>query len=129
MQARLYAGLELGVCLKNLMFGVASGRGNLDFSATGDSETVVRSQGLCLLIGAVELAVAGCGTILGTNHSLVEYGVGAAYSVNKWDFSLTVSNWDRVVYYDPGSDVWCVVRWVSGEGEAAIPASGSFPCT
>ncbi|MBK9451597.1 MAG: hypothetical protein IPN95_19730 [Bacteroidetes bacterium] len=99
-----YAGLELGVCLKNLMFGVASGRGNLDFSTTGIQDYWFEVKAYaCLPIGAVKgFAVAGWGQYYGTNHSFIEYGVGAAYSVKQWDFSLTVSNWDRVVYLSPG---------------------------
>ena len=79
------AGLELGVCLKNLMFGVASGRGNLDFSTTGIQDYWFEVKAYaCLPIGAVKgFAVAGWGQYYGTNHSFIEYGVGAAYSVKQ----------------------------------------------
>jgi hypothetical protein len=56
----------------------------------------------CLPIGAVKgFALAEWWQYYGTKHSFIEYGVGAAYSVKQWDFSLTVSNWDRVVYVSP----------------------------
>ncbi|MFN8394610.1 MAG: hypothetical protein U0176_08065 [Bacteroidia bacterium] len=99
-----YAGVELGVCLKNLMFGVATGRGNLDFSTDRlqDYWFEVKAYA-CLPIGAVKgFVVAGWGQYYDTKHSFIEYGVGAAYSVKQFDFSMTVSNWDRVVYLSPG---------------------------
>lgn len=56
-----YAGIEVGVCLKNLMFGVATGRGNLDFSTDGIQNYWYEVKAYaCLPIGAVKgYAVAG----------------------------------------------------------------------
>ena len=100
-----YAGLELGVCAKNLMFGVASGRGNIDFSSEDRIENYwyeIKAYA-CIPIGSVKgYALAGWGQYYKTTHSFIEYGIGAAYSVKQFDFSLTISNWDKVVYFTPG---------------------------
>lgn len=99
-----YAGVELGVCVKNLMFGLASGRGTLDFSTNSIQDYWYEVKAYaCMPIGAVKgFVVAGWGQYFDTHHSFIEYGLGAAYSVKQFDFSLTVSNWDRVTYLSPG---------------------------
>ena len=58
-----YAGMEVGVCAKNMMFGFASGRGSLDFSsdATQNYWYEIKAYA-CLPIGSVKgYAVAGWG--------------------------------------------------------------------
>ena len=99
-----YAGLEIGVCAKNMMFGFASGRGNLDFTTdmTENYWYEVKAYA-CHQFGAVKgFVVGGWGQYYKTTHSFIEYGAGASYSIKKFDLSITVSNWDRVVYISPG---------------------------
>jgi len=100
-----YAGLELGVCAKNMMFGYASGRGNIDFSMP-DASTNYWGEIKAYAtkpVGDVKcFFVAGWGQYYGTTHSFVEYGAGFTYSVKKFDLGLTVSSWDNLVYVSPG---------------------------
>lgn len=100
-----YAGAEAGIGIENLMFGVAVGRGNLDFSSSDNIQNYwYELKGyVSQPIGSVRgFAVAGWGQYFDTGHSFIEYGLGAAYSVGKFDIALTVSNWDKVVYVTPG---------------------------
>ncbi len=99
-----YAGLELGVCAKNMTFGFASGRGNLDFSSDMiqnywyELKTSASKQ-----VGDVKCFVlAGWGQYYNTTHSFIEYGAGFSYSINKFDLCIQVSNWDKIVYVSPG---------------------------
>ncbi len=99
-----YAGVELGVCAKNMMFGYATGRGNLDFTSdmTQNYWGELKAYA-CLPIGSVKAFIlGGWGQYYTSTHSFIEYGIGASYSVKKIDLSVTVSNWDGVVYISPG---------------------------
>lgn len=99
-----YAGIEVGVCAKNMMFGYATGRGNLDFTSdmTENYWGEIKAYA-CLPVGSVKaFVIGGWGQYYKTTHSFIEYGVGAAYSVKKFDLSITVSNWDGVMYVSPG---------------------------
>ena len=99
-----YAGVELGVCAKNMMFGFATGRGNLDFTSDQTENYWYEIKSYASMpVGSVKaFVVAGWGQYYKTTHSFIEYGAGASYSIKKFDLSITVSNWDRVVYISPG---------------------------
>jgi hypothetical protein len=99
-----YAGIELGVCAKNMMFGYATGRGNLDFTSdmTENYWGEIKAYA-CHQFGSVKgYVLGGWGQYYKTTHSFIEYGGGASYSVKKFDLSITVSNWDNVWYISPG---------------------------
>lgn len=99
-----YAGVEIGVCRENVMFGFASGRGNLDFTSDMTENYWYEAKVYATKqIGVVKgFVVAGWGQYYKTTHSFIEYGAGISYSIKKVDLCLTVSNWDNIVYVSPG---------------------------
>ncbi len=99
-----YAGIEIGVCVKNITLGLASGRGNLDFS----SELIQNywyeiKTSVSKPIGNVKCFIlAGWGQYYNTTNSFIEYGAGFSYSIKNIDLCLQVSNWDKITYVSPG---------------------------
>ena len=87
------------------MFGLAGGRGNLDFSAKDVVENYwieVKSYAYKSVGNINCYIVGGWGQYLNTTHSFIEYGVGASYSIKHVALSVSVTNWDNVVYLSPG---------------------------
>lgn len=99
-----YYGLEAGIGIKNLAFGLAGGRGSFDYSSENISNYWYELKSyVSFPVGSVRgFAVGGWGQYFNTGHSFLEYGVGAAYNVGRFDLSMTVSNWDNTVYLSPG---------------------------
>ncbi len=99
-----YYGVETGIGVKNLMFGLAGGRGNIDYSSDNIRNYWYEIKTYASVpIGSVRgFVVIGWGQYFKTGHSFLEYGAGAAYTIKRFDISLTVSNWDKVVYVTPG---------------------------
>ena len=104
--AASYAGVELGVCFKNVQFGVSSGRGNL-VKAVGEESISnywyeAKTYATFPLGNVKGFVVAGWGQYYNSTHSFIEYGGGFVYSIKNVDLMMQVSSWDGVVYASPG---------------------------
>ena len=101
-----YPSIELGVCFKNIAFGINTGRFNFDESPYGVEKYDYYYYELKTVayfpLGSLKgYAIAGWGQYK-PNHSFIEYGGGFVYSIKKFDLIMQVSNWDRIVYLSPG---------------------------
>ncbi len=100
-----YSGVEAGIYVKNLAFGLATGRGDFQPSS---SETISNywfeaKSYIYFPVGSVKaFGVAGWGQYYNTSQSFIEYGGGFIYSIKKFDIGLTVSNWNNQFYVAPG---------------------------
>ena len=100
-----YTSVETGVFIKNIALGLSSGRGNLDFSSEDKIQNYwyeAKSYVYFPVGSAKGYLIGGYGGYYKTSHMFIEYGIGAAYSVKRFDFSITVSNWSNTVYITPG---------------------------
>lgn len=103
---RNYMGLEGGVCYGNLGLGLVLGRSFLQgtFSSNDDISNYfaeVKST-VTQPVGNVNVtALFGYGNYLDTKRYFIEYGVGMSYSVNKFAYGMTYSNWDNNNYVTP----------------------------
>lgn len=102
-----YPSLEVGVCKKNFMFGLSSGRLNFDTSPYGkekaDNYYYELKTYASFPIGEIKgFVVAGWGQVFNSNHTFIEYGGGLVYSIKKVDLIVQVSSWDGKVYLSPG---------------------------
>jgi len=101
-----YPSLELGVCHKNLAFGLNLGRLNFDESPYViekiDNYYFELKSMAYFPVGSLKgYVIAGWGQYK-PDHSFIEYGGGIAYSIKNIDLVLQISNWDRIVYLSPG---------------------------
>jgi hypothetical protein len=101
-----YAGVEAGVCLKNFMVGLSTGRGNL-YKPAGQSDNInnywyeVKTYGT-MPIGVLKGSIImGWGQFYKTTQYFIEYGVGLSYSAKAFDFGLCATNWDNAWYVAP----------------------------
>lgn len=103
---RNYMGLEGGVCYGNLGLGLVLGRSFLQGTFASDDHinnyfTEVKST-VTQPVGNVNVtALFGYGCYLGTKRNFIEYGVGMSYSVNKFAYGMSYSNWDGVNFVTP----------------------------
>jgi hypothetical protein len=103
---RNYMGLEGGVCYGNLGLGLVLGRSFLQGTFASDDHinnyfTEVKST-VTQPIGNVNVTgLFGYGCYLGTKRNFIEYGVGMSYSVNKFAYGMSYSNWDGVNFVTP----------------------------
>lgn len=101
-----YMGLEGGVCYGNLGLGLVLGRSFLQGTFASDDHisnyfTEVKST-VTQPVGNVNVtALFGYGCYLGTKRNFIEYGVGMSYSVNKFAYGMSYSNWDNNNYVTP----------------------------
>lgn len=103
---RNYMGLEGGVCYGNLGLGAVLGRSFLLGSFASDDHinnyfaevksTVTQPVGNVNVTG-----LFGYGTYLGTKRNFIEYGLGMSYSINKFAYGMTFSNWDGTNFVTP----------------------------
>jgi hypothetical protein len=103
---RNYMGLEGGVCYGNLGLGLVLGRSLLQGTFASDDHinnyfTEVKTT-VTQPVGNVNVtALFGYGNYIGTKRNFIEYGVGMSYSVNKFAYGMTYSNWDGVNFVTP----------------------------
>jgi hypothetical protein len=108
-----YFGFEAGVTHKNLGLGLVLGRGSFsgidkDFSGVnkgsdlrGNYFAEVKST-VTQPVGNVNVtALFGYGTYFTSDRTFIEYGVGMSYSVNKFAYGMSYSNWDGVNFVTP----------------------------
>jgi hypothetical protein len=101
-----YPSLEVGAfATDNLSFGLNIGRLNLDKSPYSceklDNYYYELKSSATFPLGSIKgFIVGGWGQYY--NTTFLEYGGGIIYSVNKFDFVLQVSNWDKATYLSPG---------------------------
>lgn len=101
-----YMGIEVGVCYENLGLGLVLGRSFLQGTFASDDHinnyfAEVKST-VTQPVGNVNVtALFGYGCYLGTTRNFIEYGVGMSYSVNKFAYGMTYSNWDDNNYVTP----------------------------
>lgn len=101
-----YTGLEGGIMKENLGLGFVFGRGSLKGlgSKTDNSQNyfyefkTFASYPIGNVSGSVLL---GYGGYFDSPHNFIEYGVGISYSVGKFGYGATYSNWDGVNYVTP----------------------------
>ncbi len=100
-----YTGIEAGIYVKNLAFGISTGCGNLKTISSDNASNYwfETKTYIYFPLGSVKgFGVAGWGQYYNTSQSFIEYGGGLVYSIKKFDVSLTVSNWDNQFYIAPG---------------------------
>jgi len=100
-----YAGIELGVCVKNFNFSISGGRENIDFSHADALSNYWYELKIAAYksFGSLKVFVlTGWGRYLNSKHSFIEYGGGLSYNIGKFDLSMQVSRWDNIVYIAPG---------------------------
>lgn len=103
---RNYMGLEGGVCYGNLGLGLVLGRSFLQGTFASDDHinnyfTEVKTT-VTQAVGNVNVtALFGYGNYLGTKRNFIEYGVGMSYSVNKFAYGMSYSNWDGTNFVTP----------------------------
>lgn len=101
-----YTGLEGGICYSNLSLGGIFGRGSLRGlgSSTDNINQYfyeVKATGSVPVGSLTGSVFMGYGGYFGTSHTFIEYGVGMGYSVNKFTYGLSCSNWDGITYITP----------------------------
>ncbi len=103
---RNYMGIEGGVCYGNLGLGLVLGRSFLQGTFASDDHinnyfTEVKTT-VTQPVGNVNVtALFGYGNYIGTKRNFIEYGVGMSYSVNKFAYGMSYSNWDGVNFVTP----------------------------
>jgi len=101
-----YTGLEGGVTYENFGAGLVLGRGSLRGMASKNdalSNYFYEAKTFyCFPIRRFTGTVLfGYGGYFNTNHNFIEYGGGVSYSVRKFSYGITYSNWDGVNYLTP----------------------------
>lgn len=101
-----YTGIEGGIMKGNLGLGVVFGRGSL--AGLGKTDDNIRSyfyeakMTASFPIGNVNGTVLfGYGGYIDTKHQFIEYGIGISYSIGKFAYGATYSNWDGMNYVTP----------------------------
>jgi hypothetical protein len=101
-----YFGLEGGVTHDNLGLGLVLGRGS--FSGIGEDSDLLGNyfaeikSTVTQPVGNINVtALFGYGTYFTSDRTFIEYGVGMSYSVNKFAYGMTYSNWDGVNFVTP----------------------------
>ena len=102
-----YSGIEGGIMKGNLGLGVVFGRGSLAgaFDKTDNIHNYfweAKMTGSFPIGNVSGTILMGYGGYIDTKHSFIEYGVGISYSVGKFAYGATYSNWDGVNYVTPG---------------------------
>jgi hypothetical protein len=101
-----YASIEGGVCYGNLGLGLVLGRSYLNGAFKTDDDisnyfAEVKST-VTQPIGNVNVTgLFGYGNYLNTKRYFIEYGIGMSYSINKFAYGMTYSNWDGTNYVTP----------------------------
>ena len=101
-----YAGIEGGVTYQNLGLGLVFGRGSLN-GLFGPNEDIMNyftevKSTVTQPVGNVNVtALFGYGTYFQSDRTFIEYGVGMSYSVNKFAYGMSYSNWDGVNFVTP----------------------------
>lgn len=102
-----YTGIEGGIMKGNLGLGVVFGRGSL--AGLGKSGDNIRNYFYeAKMTGSFPMGnvngtvLLGYGGYIDTKHQFIEYGVGISYTVGKFAYGATYSNWDGVNYITPG---------------------------
>jgi len=102
-----YASIEGGIMVDNLGLGLVFGRGSLLGlgSSTDNIKNYfyeVKGSGYYPIGGSLTgVIVLGYGGYINTKRNFIEYGVGMSYSVNKFSYGVTYSNWDGGNYLTP----------------------------
>ena len=102
-----YSGIEGGIMKGNLGLGVVFGRGSLAgaFDKTDNIHNYfweAKMTGSFPIGNVSGTILMGYGAYIDTPHSFIEYGVGISYSVGKFAYGATYSNWDGVNYVTQG---------------------------
>lgn len=105
-KASSYPSLEGGIVRDNLGLGVVFGRGSLKgLGKPTDSFDnyyyEVKASGYYPLGSLSGVFILGYGGYFNTSHNFIEYGVGMSYSINKFSYGATYSNWDGQNYVTP----------------------------
>ena len=102
-----YTGIEGGIMKGNLGLGVVFGRGSL--AGLGKNGDNIRNYFYeAKMTGSFPIGnvsgtfLVGYGGYIDTKHQFIEYCVGISYSVGKFAYGATYSNWDGVNYVTPG---------------------------
>ena len=102
-----YPSVEIGISKNNVSYGLNFGR--RDFADHGETEKldnyyVEAKAAASWPLGDVKtFLMGGFGTMLNTDHYLIEYGTGLIWScIERTDFVLQLSNWDKSDYFSIG---------------------------
>ena len=105
--AASYVAVEAGAMYGNVSLGAIFGRGNLvgfgkKNDVLGNYYYEFKAAGYVPISGPLSANVIfGWGGYFNSNHRLIEYGAGLSYTVRKFGYGVTYSNWDGVNYVTP----------------------------